>query len=74
MPRSFDEYATDEGVHRQGRVSDFFGTRPGLVAEIKAAREFPQAGWDEILEWLQTEHGYPLKSRSSLADYMKAQA
>ena len=71
MPRSFDEYATETGLRRQGRVADFFDAHPDLLEQVKAAREFPQAPWSEIVAWLQDDYGFTRTGRA-LSDYMRA--
>ncbi len=74
MPKSYDEYAENEGAVRTGSCAAFFDKHPELVEEIRTAREYPPANWADLHAWLVTEYGYTLKDPKGITAYLKTRS
>lgn len=66
MPRSWKEYADEEGVEiPPAGAAEFFRQNPDLLAEAKDAKA-AGATWKQIGRWLREEHGLQAGSDDSI--------
>lgn len=72
MPRSFDEFAADEGLSPYYTTAEFFEKHPDLEELVLEARnsDWP---WTHIFDWLKKEYAYPVKSSTSIRKHMQLQ-
>ena len=74
MPRSFDDYATGQGLTPlPASAAKFFDARPDLLAEVRAARAAGHS-WTTIHEWLRQEHGFQPKQSETLRKFITGSA